>query len=1008
MSGTQGDVVGNGDTITYTAPMIGPDLTHTNFTENGTHAFSLYPKDAQSRYKRLAQTARRYIIGPMPPDRFLQAFLWKDGMNEAMPSSKNAFASLPQPEHKLSRKTRRGKRKSRARASTHVDPEEKEVVAEEKEVVVEELEYDDEVTAEELEEADAIAAQDQDASKRARKKAIKEKAIYQPLLRALNKRKPIPANEDDGGPRCPDFAFRDTSDRADTTGGAVAASKPDVCCYSLPHIKALNAQKSLKCVTNMGFVSTFIEVKAELDFFSDPDPGSSAEARAQHSFILDHILSQEELNRATEALGQNIAYAAEICARQFRVFCFSVSLTGTRARLIRWDRAGAIVSAAFDLLQDEGAEYLCKFYWYYSQLSGRGRGYDLTVIIATKKKEELFKNTVKAHIISQIGWLPAQPNHVFSLEQHYTPGCVSVIHLTAPLLPPSSDDEVRQHNKLLVSHPMSTPSTVFGRCTRAFWAVYCKWNTATRCYDNSIAFLKDTWRYSARTFDEQEGSILQSLAQGFVPRVPPVVAHEDVRHASLVKTADDSTELVIQDEYQRTRTQESQFVDATWNCCLNDTVLLEHTHYRLILRIVGYPLVRFWGVKELLSGTFDAFMALKAAATLGYIHRDISPSNIILVKERDAEKHRMPRAGYLCDWDLSRKSSESKILDDYEVSATWQFQPIDTLMEPVEGEPPRTHTVQHDMESMLYSVLHCALLNLPHDGGDPRNCLNEMFDGLEEHLAGKAFAGGAGKFLNKTRRTYTRGIIWKSPITEWLNSVMDFHSAGDESWTPAALEAYWRKFLQEHGRALPDGDRCTDLRIPQKVVKERVTVDQRASRYYQGKFIPPPYAHSQTVLPLKRAADLPPLFTAPPLKTRKVAATLSLVEGGDNISPQTHLPISLASLPATLPPSTATDVTGYDTEVTFMTEVTAVEFPTRPRKATRPRKLARQCYNPKTHSAKNHFIGLMIEKDRDVSQADCLSAWAALSVERKQHYKALYAEERRKEKANLSHIQNSR
>lgn len=73
-------------------------------------------------------------------------------------------------------------------------------------------------------------------------------------------------------------------------------------------------------------------------------------------------------------------------------------------------------------------------------------------------------------------------------------------------------------------------------------------------------------------------------------------------------------------------------------------------------------------------------IALKGAAELGNtVHRDVSPSNIILCTD-PATGSSNPRKGYLCDWDLSRMAVQSEDLtsqdekslstlwDDYEVS----------------------------------------------------------------------------------------------------------------------------------------------------------------------------------------------------------------------------------------------------------------------------------------------------------------------------------------------------
>lgn len=363
-------------------------------------------------------------------------------------------------------------------------------------------------------------------------------------LEVLNERKPDSTNP--GHPsRCPGFAFRDTSERADKSNGAVGAIKPDVSVYAEKHLHALDATDSHNAATHVGLIATFIEIKAETDFFKDPPSNSSSSQKkrsshAQHSFVLDHIKNQIVLEYATRALGQNIAYASEVCARQYRHCCYSVSLTGCHARLIRWDRAGAIVSAAFDL--HTHPEYLCQFYWYFSQMSDEERGYDLSFGAATKEEEMLFRDTIATHVKSQLSTLPREASrrphgHVSmdvgdgdyqeavdsELPLHYRPGGVSTILLTSPGLSTHA-----QPRKLLVSQPLISPMTMFGRCTRSYWAVDCTWDAQAGRFRGRTVFLKDTWRYNTREFDKREGDVLHALRQGAVPNIPDVNLHEDV------------------------------------------------------------------------------------------------------------------------------------------------------------------------------------------------------------------------------------------------------------------------------------------------------------------------------------------------------------------------------------------------------------------------------------------------------------------------------------------------
>ncbi len=123
------------------------------------------------------------------------------------------------------------------------------------------------------------------------------------------------------------------------------------------------------------------------------------------------------------------------------------------------------------------------------------------------------------------------------------------------------------------------------------------------------------------------------------------------------------------------------------------------------------------------------------------------------------------------------------------------------------------HTLQDDMESLLYVVLYCGFLWLPHNLSKEElahmiKVLFESFYWDEGNIQ-----GGSGKLSNAIRRQYTGDVEFNEPLKEWLNTVMDYNFPtrasnyrGPSRWSsPDDLEEFWSKFLQTHD--LPCNDR---------------------------------------------------------------------------------------------------------------------------------------------------------------------------------------------------------
>ncbi|KAI0326085.1 hypothetical protein GY45DRAFT_1259707 [Cubamyces sp. BRFM 1775] len=594
--------------------------------------------------------------------------------------------------------------------------------------------------------------------------------IYDPLVVALRK-------STKNKSRCPGFVFDKSIERS-TRPSRLGYTKPHICCFTpanLQHVQQADPTSRLE----LAYAELIIQVAPEpsLDYFIDPDTDADNDTLETHDFVRN-FEDEEHYKGVVRSFGLHISFASEVFSRQHRTFLFTVSLAGSQARLCRWDRSGCIVSRAFDVR--EQPDTLAEFLWRFSKLSEAGRGYDSTFRMASTAEEDLFRDTIRAHVEAQLDVAGEELQK--ALSAHYHPGHVAVVSVVS-LDPSESEDHTRY---FLVSRPIISPLAPEGRGTRGYW-----------CVDAStgrVCFLKDTWRTYARK--GSEGEVLQRLNELAVRNVPIFTTHGDVLYDGM----GESTSQSLQGKAQDTRTDD--FVDESWARRIdgNDVIVSKRRHYRLVTYTVGYSLKTLRGTEELLHATYDVFVAMRDAITRDRrIHRDLSVGNIILVKEPG----QAVRRGYLIDWDASiRVDGKGEALEAGR-AGTWAFMSI-RMLSPQHATTK--HTFEDDMEALLYVVLYCSLLYLPLRMKMSRlDVLHEaMFQNSQEFLG--TTIGGTGKAANCVDRMWTGRVQFLSPsLQEWLDTVMNYHSPLKEvrlkyvgMWEPDKLDAFWSDFLSTH------------------------------------------------------------------------------------------------------------------------------------------------------------------------------------------------------------------
>ncbi|KAF8151420.1 hypothetical protein B0H34DRAFT_810535 [Crassisporium funariophilum] len=624
-------------------------------------------------------------------------------------------------------------------------------------------------------------------------KKFDEKVMNEPLVEALN--------GSENQPRCPGIKFFNTGDHSESQWG----SKMDICGY-------LDGEGTN--TASPGFLQTFVEIKL-IDFACDDPQQDPKNPEEKPEFLFSHIPNLKLRERAQTGLGQQVSYATEVCARQHRNFLFSIFITPTIARFLRWDRSGVVVSASFNYRTEPLT--LCNFLWKLGNMTHEQRGADISVTKASQDEEKIFAEAIRTHIKAQLGNEYKEIEHKF--KGHYEPGIVIKIPVRKcmSVKPVSADVELEGDNavavgdlvrtadterqvgkqtgatggekpaqkaeikeivtfneaayvtEFLVSRPVMSPLSLASRGTRAYWAVHAK--------NKTVHFLKDAWRTAVEDL-EVEGRILEKIAAAQVRNTPTVLCWSDVGPQGNPAYSTVTSRYKGNTDWNKHWQSEER---------LKKIRLTNRVHYRHVTKEAGYTLEQMAGTLELLRGARDAFQALcDAHSRCNRLHRDVSASNIILYT--DAERPYPERKAILVDWELSCEDIVGPARDHWRSvsliilvctllissQGTWAFMSINTL------QGGRPHHICDDIESLIYVVFYCAIHFLPwiksYDAHRHRNLVDRFFNDYDEEDVFAATAKTANlynsRFFNSV--TFDKVSAW---LSETLPHMMRYQAA---------------------------------------------------------------------------------------------------------------------------------------------------------------------------------------------------------------------------------------
>ena len=284
---------------------------------------------------------------------------------------------------------------------------------------------------------------------------------------------------------------------------------------------------------------------------------------------------------ARRTLGQMTEYVSKVLRRQHRTHFFVLFVMKGRARIIRWDRAGAIVSTPINFAQDP--RLLHDVIWRYACMNEAQRGYDPTAVLATEEEIAAMRNCpapsdwadrYRNGAMGQPGW----PMYKVTMRSDDL--------IDERLLTPIAKNihPSERHSKPCEG----TPTFIVGK---AYFASDSVAGRGTKCFiayevsRDRLVFLKDYWRPNIDTL-LAEGATLKKLRTEDVQYVPTPVAFGDIYNGG----------------YDVPQMSETQSLSATDEHTGQKHVALIHN--RLVVKEIGYPLAEHEDALQLVGVLF--------------------------------------------------------------------------------------------------------------------------------------------------------------------------------------------------------------------------------------------------------------------------------------------------------------------------------------------------------------------------------------------------------------------
>ena len=311
-----------------------------------------------------------------------------------------------------------------------------------------------------------------------------------------------------------------------------------------PDFSAYSKDSNHKFELNLTLIKFPLEFKTTPDqdpFVVKPISPSDLDSATKNPFM-------STTNQGCQVAGQITAYATSILSAQYRTHTFLVLIFKASARLLRWDRGGAVVTAPIYYNQDP---HLLDFFICYDNATHASRGHDLTVGLPTESKE---LNACKLADLTDTE---------------------SLLSISIP-----DQDVLHISSRFIISAPCACPDIPTGR-----------WTWTSIAYDvrrNKCVLLKDSWQVILEDITP-EGEVYAKLHQHAVPNIP---------HCSHFTNVGDDT-------YHMSWTH--KFVSKYGGQHVS-VQIVPHRHYRLVLDTIGQKLQDFKCSKEVVKAVHAALL----------------------------------------------------------------------------------------------------------------------------------------------------------------------------------------------------------------------------------------------------------------------------------------------------------------------------------------------------------------------------------------------------------------